>query len=391
MIKQLVQAFLLISLLFSLSLSPVLGTTNEIPTTDSQEIIPVFRDVRTVDIPSISVPTVVRTYVSPPNQSDNFLLVEQTTKEIQPFQSQTVYFSQLFYVYSGAEEKQPQFELSDNDPLTYSEFSVDSEAETNTVSLTLEYDDTIETRKLVFTRDINVELPRYVTVSYKDIATGEMRVILNRAAVTNSSIPIPSVESQLFEIEFEYDQPLRLTDIRMVESDKEEGRTEIVFLARPGETYELYSQPEGTIPVYVEPESGNIRSDDIETLLVESSAVSPNPAFFSPDDDEDGIENRFDNCVNVKNEDQKDADDNGIGDACEDFDKDGIINSSDNCPDRANKNQIDTDGDGLGDACDNEESRLIEQYAYLPWIGLGIGSIIIIILFAVTIRSQRNK
>jgi hypothetical protein len=48
----------------------------------------------------------------------------------------------------------------------------------------------------------------------------------------------------------------------------------------------------------------------------------------------------LDNCPEVQNADQADADGDGVGDAC------------DNCPSAANPVQIDIDDDGLGDACD---------------------------------------
>ncbi len=61
----------------------------------------------------------------------------------------------------------------------------------------------------------------------------------------------------------------------------------------------------------------------------------PNP----PDADKDGILDGDDNCPQVANQDQKDDDNDGVGNLC------------DNCV-LQNPDQKDTDGDGLGDACD---------------------------------------
>ena len=61
---------------------------------------------------------------------------------------------------------------------------------------------------------------------------------------------------------------------------------------------------------------------------------------------------QVDNCQNVVNPDQADADDDGRGDACDDDDNDGVLDVMDNCPTVANPGQSDADRDGSGDACD---------------------------------------
>jgi len=74
------------------------------------------------------------------------------------------------------------------------------------------------------------------------------------------------------------------------------------------------------------------------------------------------ITNCDDNCPNVYNSDQADADNDGIGDmcdACTDIDGDGFGNpgypantcQTDNCPNVIN-DQADADNDGIGDMCD---------------------------------------
>jgi len=83
----------------------------------------------------------------------------------------------------------------------------------------------------------------------------------------------------------------------------------------------------------------------------------PAAAFAHPepgDMDGDGVRDEADNCISIRNGDQRDTDADGIGDKCDDdADADTIPNGSDNCPYAPNPGQEDTGGrPGRGDACD---------------------------------------
>ena len=100
--------------------------------------------------------------------------------------------------------------------------------------------------------------------------------------------------------------------------------------------------------------------DPIETADSDGDGVGDNADAFPNDPDEtvdtdgDGTGDVGDNCPAIANADQTDADNNGLGDACDagDTDGDGVF-SDDNCPLIANADQADADNDGVGDLCDN--------------------------------------
>lgn len=80
----------------------------------------------------------------------------------------------------------------------------------------------------------------------------------------------------------------------------------------------------------------------------------------SSDVDGDGVCAPRDNCPRIPNPDQWDSDGDGFGDVCdfcegsgsEDSDFDGVCDQSDNCSFFFNPEQEDSDADGHGDACD---------------------------------------
>ena len=75
------------------------------------------------------------------------------------------------------------------------------------------------------------------------------------------------------------------------------------------------------------------------------------------DADGDGIKNVEDNCRLFPNKDQQNSDTDSFGDAC------------DNCPNVPNNDQKDTDGNGEGDACDNDVDGDGASLGLWGWLG----------------------
>ena len=96
-----------------------------------------------------------------------------------------------------------------------------------------------------------------------------------------------------------------------------------------------------------------------------------------------------DNCINVSNWDQKDSDNNGIGDLCEDKDNDEILYWVDNCKWTYNPFQKDLDNDWIGDRCDEKDDRILESNSWiLMWI---IGTISLLFIVAIVYMMNALK
>ncbi len=100
----------------------------------------------------------------------------------------------------------------------------------------------------------------------------------------------------------------------------------------------------------------NIGKKELSNVPITPVLFHLNPLYKenTTDTDHDGISDLRDNCKTVKNRDQKDLNQNGVGDACEfDSDKDSIPDEIDNCRNAPNPLQEDDDKDWIGNVCDN--------------------------------------
>jgi hypothetical protein len=235
-----------------------------------------------------------------------------------------------------------------------------------------------------------VSLPNRVKVNYLSEETGEYEVAVAERQMNSTTINFPEISSSQFVINLYYSQPLRISEIVIQDEDlRIEKKQGVRFLAQPNMVYEVYY--ESTInPRVGTVESGNLSSNQ-DVLLISNQILSSNQSYVPVDRDKDGVADTLDNCVSVANSDQMDVNDNGRGDACDDFDRDGRLNYQDNCVDQPNRTQTDTDGDGIGDACDEEESRFTEANPWIPWVGMGVALLVILILFILVLTGPKPR
>jgi hypothetical protein len=346
----------------------------------------VFKVFREIVMRDVRVPTVVEIPLEEVDIRSDLVVVEAETQSVQPslvVASRAVVTTPLM-AQSVPHQKDAAF-LVDNDRHTFAEYALPEEGN-GTVEIVLRTSRPVASTGLSFRLDHFVALPRTIEIRVKE-GTVE-KVVLAPTALREERVRFPKTTAQEWKIRFQYAQPLRISEMSL----EQEGDVSIMkglrFLARPGRTYLIYSQPDRPISITM-PESGDLRANEGVWRWQETSPQS-NPFYRQADVDSDGIVDLLDNCVKIANANQEDRDNNGRGDVCDDFDRDGVINSLDNCPEHPNRTQADTDGDGRGDACDGEESRLTEQMPWLPWVSMGVAGGIIVLLFFFSFRHAKN-
>lgn len=273
--------------------------------------------------------------------------------------------------------------ILDDDSRTYASFPL-IESRKEGAQIILTSDVPVTSSVLTILLDQNVALPS--TVEIWATVNGSREIVVASKNMTSQTIRFPRTTATEWFINLTYQQPLRISELRLTqEGVTKQSSHSVRFLAQPDTPYQIFFDPDRYVRPVV-PESGNLARTSDVYQIPEPQTVS-NPGYQIADTDNDSIPDVSDNCPTRSNPDQADVNGNGKGDVCDDFDQDGIVNEDDNCPNNPNRNQRDVDADGIGDECDGQESRLTEQYPWIPWLGIGFAALVLIVLVAITARS----
>jgi hypothetical protein len=316
-----------------------------------------FRTIRTIGEINATKPTIVE--ISGVTSSSGYAVVDDTGKEV-PIQERV---NRIFIAptqvtaCAGAGECVPAQALSDNSEATTFDFPLLTQG-LNRGKITIVYARPLLTNSFFFhaTRD------SYLPTSFSLVVDGKR--VLN--SLSGDRAVFPQMMAQKIEVEFEYYQTLRFTEVGAGANFEESNK--IRFIYEPGRSYVLYTDARG---------EGSAPNPNIDLFSKTAQSLtlgdpSDSPRYIEPDTDRDLIPDVRDNCPTVANFDQADNDKNGTGDICDDYEFDGVPTYMDNCPTVANADQVDTDKDGKGDACDGEESRITEKYPWMPWVVMGL-------------------
>ena len=348
-----------------------------------ESVLSAYRQFK--DVPKAFIQVVVPTVVEVPFDRDflesyEFAVLDTGTNRFEPSYFVQTNKSATFTVGSN-DATSNAAALADNNPVSYASFEVPGNTAIRTV-ITLVAQAPVTSSAISIALGDNVALPATVAIRASDLGGAEKVVVAERA-LDSTTVRFPQTRARIWVIELTHVQPLRIRELQLAEDNVPVGSRSLRFLAQPDHSYRIYFNADKSV-VVPSGESGNL-ADSRNVRRVAASVSLPNPGYIPADSDSDGIPDTRDNCVSTANQDQADIDGNGLGDVCEDFDRDGIPNVRDNCPDNPNVNQADADSDGMGDVCDNEESRLTEKYAWIPWVGIGFAAIVILVLFGLTI------
>jgi len=226
--------------------------------------------------------------------------------------------------------------------------------------------------------------PKKISVN-ADYGDGEFVNFINNLDYQNQ-LSFASITPARLEVIFESPHYLSLNEVELLtpSQDKSYG---LVFFAKEGSTYQLFSNPESGQKRMYASERLPLRTN-VDTPQFDLPTMTQNKNY-NPDLDGDGLVDTIDLCPSVSDSTNADVDNDGRGDVCQDPDQDNLMSHKDNCPFVYNRDQSDIDADGIGDVCDDSDERFSENMH--EWVLNGVFLLVALLLLGLVAWSVKNQ
>lgn len=378
------------SLLFLVitSISMVTVSAKELVEDKTSLVISAFRSYKDIDAIVMKAPvSVIETPITETINRFDFIVLNKNTNIFEPYYfKQETSSNEVPVLVTSSENNTSADSMNDKDSRTYTEFLLPENAQGN-VTVTLSSVRPITSSSLGIVLDNNIASPNSIEI--RAMVGDQNKIIVARKSMGGEYIYFPKTTSNKWLITFTFGQLLRISELHLNQDDLIKTNVRAVrFLGQSNNSYRIYFNPDRSVVVPVR-EAGDLISVK-DFLKIPASVSQNNPTYSIADTDSDSVADIRDNCVSVPNGNQEDIDNNGRGDVCDDFDQDGISNQRDNCPNNPNRYQEDADGDRIGDICDQEESRVTERYKWIPWLGIGVAALVLIVLLFLMVKSKKR-
>ncbi|OGL77004.1 hypothetical protein A3J43_03990 [Candidatus Uhrbacteria bacterium RIFCSPHIGHO2_12_FULL_54_23] len=211
------------------------------------DIVSAYRQYQDVAVSAIGVPTVVEIpFAEALLDRAQFAVYDQAANMFEPS------YVRQETVAAGAPVRAAADTLggyagrmTDGDARTYAEFALPEGIQgRTTLTLTTSYPATFSGLTLLL--DNHVALP--TSGGIRAVVDGVERVVVAERRMDSTTIRFPRTESASWTVSLTYAQPLRITELRLIEENLTHARAyHLRFLARPGRTYRVYFDPDRNV------------------------------------------------------------------------------------------------------------------------------------------------
>lgn len=245
-----------------------------------------FTRMAQVPATDITVPTVVEVPLATHIERNTFAVYDTETETFIPYRYQVETVEQPVVMVPKTNVSASARNLTDKNYDTSVHFALPDEGE-GVAEVTFAGASSITSSGIVLSLAAYVARPTYVAV-YATDAQGVESTVVAKTRLAGNTIRFPETSARLWRLELTYVQPLRLTEVTLLQDTVEKStQRSLRFLAQPQHTYQLYLNPDRSVRISTS-EAGNLTSDT-DVVVLTTPAIFDNPDYIIADSDADGV------------------------------------------------------------------------------------------------------